>query len=432
MPQRTNARPRWRARPAHSTTALVLLLLSSPSPAGPAAPAAVDPTTARQTFESYYDQWLDLLKQQDVLQPDERSAKIGSIIEGLFDLDALAAHAIPREWPALTPPERTRFRGALTRSLTRRLSGVMGEEDAAQPPVLELTKEVPGEGVARLEYLIRQANGKTESLAIEMLDTAQDGWKITELTYAKTGLGGLYRAQAGKLLKDYSFPYLVAELGDYPAVTLEDFEAGPVDSLPRGWTWKDSDNAKRKPYAVRREDDNHYLEATDNGESVILGKDLKWNLDKYPYVSFRLRVHRVPEGGDERSDKKVDSAAGVYFIYKKKLGLIPESIKYVWSTTLPAGSAVRRHGTGRPWMVVVGSGTDHLGEWRTYEFDLREAYRDTFGPKPPDRPIGIGILSDANSTHSHAYADYDDILALRSAGSSVTSGVTQILKPTDQ
>ncbi|MFQ5890542.1 MAG: DUF3047 domain-containing protein, partial [Gemmatimonadota bacterium] len=206
-----------------------------------------------------------------------------------------------------------------------------------------------------------------------------------------------------------------------------------VDELPVGWSWKIKDDDKHKPYRVREEDGNKYLEATDEGESVILGKEVKWDLRKYPYVSFRWRVHEIPKGADERFDETVDSAAGIYFIYKKKLlGLIPESVKYVWSSSLPVGSATQREGVGKPWMIVVGTDKEGLDEWHTYVFDLRAAYKETFGGKPPDKPIGIGLLSDANSTNSHAYADYDDIRALRSAGPSVTSGVERILKANER
>jgi hypothetical protein len=109
-----------------------------------------------------------------------------------------------------------------------------------------------------------------------------------------------------------------------------------------------------------------------------------------------------------------------------KFGLVPESIKYVWSSTLPVGSAMRRSGIGRPWMVVAESGEDELGKWNTYVFNLYEAYKATFGGDPPEVTAGIGILSDANSTKSKAYADYDDILALKHADV-VSSEISQIL-----
>ena len=215
---------------------------------------------------------------------------------------------------------------------------------------------------------------------------------------------------------------------DADYIVLEDFEGSTVGQMPVGWQWKSKDDGKQMPYQVQQEDGNQFLAARDEGQSIIIAKDVKWDLKNYPYVSFRWRVHEIPAGADERLHDKVDSAAGIYFVYRRILGLIPESVKYVWSSTLPVGSAMQRSGLGKPWMVVVDSGDDGLGEWRTYVFDIAAAYKDTFGGLPSNEAIGIAILSDANNTpNGHAYADYDDIRALRSADSTVTSGVREKL-----
>jgi len=232
------------------------------------------------------------------------------------------------------------------------------------------------------------------------------------------------------LLDEYALPYAVAELGDHDTLVLADFEDDEVGELPRHWTWRDGDDDKNKPYRVREERGNKYLEATDEGESVILGREQPWDLDEYPYISFRVRVNEIPPGGDERDDDKVDSAAGVYVTLNKKFfGKIPESVKYVWSSTLPVGTAVQREGIGRPWQVVIGTGSQGLGEWRTYVFDLRKAYRETFGGSPPAKAFGVGVLSDANSVGGRAYADYDDFRLLRTAPEGVTSGVVEVVPP---
>lgn len=215
-------------------------------------------------------------------------------------------------------------------------------------------------------------------------------------------------------------------------IVLEDFESSPVGELPAGWTWKASDEDKDKPYRVREEDGNRYLEARDEGQSVILAKEVKWDLNEYPFISFRVRVHATPEGGNECLDEKVDSAAGIYVTYRRMLGLVPESVKYVWSSTLWVGAAAIRSGVGRPWQIVIGSREEGLGEWRTYVFDLRDAYRKTFGGEPPHEPMGVGVLSDANSTESRAYADYDDFRVLREAGPGVDGGVSEIICKGDE
>ncbi len=220
---------------------------------------------------------------------------------------------------------------------------------------------------------------------------------------------------------------VLEQMADSDYIVLEDFEDGDIGQLPPGWQWRRDDDEKHKPYKVVQEDGNKYLAAEDNGESVILVKTIRWNIKQYPYISFRWRVHKIPEGGDERFHDKIDSAAGIYITYNRKLQVIPETVKWVWSSTLQVGATSRRSGgIGRPWNIVAASGTDSLGAWRTFVFNAYQAYIDTFGAEPPDRTLGIGVLSDANSTKSQAYADYDDIRALKTANAG--SGVTHFVE----
>jgi Protein of unknown function (DUF3047) len=201
-------------------------------------------------------------------------------------------------------------------------------------------------------------------------------------------------------------------------LVLEDFEEGPVNGLPPGWKSRGFDRGETAPYWIEEENGNRFLRAEDRGENVMLYKEVRWSARDYPYLSFRWRVRAVPAGADERFEKKADSAAGLYLSYRRKLGIVPESVKFVWSGSLAAGSAFRRPGIGMPWTVVAGSGEpDHA--WRTFVFRTEDVYRKTFGKDPGDRPLGIGLLSDANSTLSLAAADYDDIIVYRSAPSLV-------------
>jgi hypothetical protein len=63
--------------------------------------------------------------------------------------------------------------------------------------------------------------------------------------------------------------------------------------------------------------------------------------------------------------------------------------------------------------VVLGTGTDRLGEWITIERNIVEDYIAIFGKEPPDHPKGIQISTDANRSEGAASeADYDDFKAL--------------------
>jgi hypothetical protein len=231
----------------------------------------------------------------------------------------------------------------------------------------------------------------------------------------------------------FLFASSVLALSPEPAaerIVLEDFEKGPLDGLPPGWKARRYGEGAQPPYRIQEEHGNRFLRAEDRGENVMLYKEVRWSAREYPYLSFRWRIRAVPEGADERFEEKADSAAGLYLSYRRKLGIVPESVKFVWSGSLAAGSAFRRPGIGMPWTVVAGSGAPD-GSWRTFVFRTEDVYRETFGKDPGDRPLGIGILSDANSTGSLAAADYDDITVYRTPPSPVVE-IREILRPSRQ
>ena len=415
-----------------------LLALSGGSPTRsalyqmPSRPLAACEASALARIDSAYQRWLHLLDSRQALPPSEFDRQADGLVTEVFALDVMGSRIFKNDWDNLGERLREDFKRALTRSLRTQMVSYYVDMD--EVPQLRPAGEEPTveEGFLRARYWLVTTDWR-DWLSLRVTEGPQGSCGIYDIRHGDQKLLDDLRKRVGRLVDDYSFPHMIAELGEYGYVVLEDFESTPTGELPLGWTWRGGDNDKNKPYRVKVEDGNKYLEATDEGESVIIGHEIKWNLKDYPYVSFRVRVNIIPEGGDERDSSKVDSAAGLYFTYKKKIfGTIPVSAKYVWSSTLPVGSAVRREGIGKPWQIVFGTGTEDLGEWRTYTFDLRQAYRDTFGGSPPTKTVGIGVLSDANSLKAEAYADYDDIRALRTAPSDVTSGVTKILAPLGQ
>lgn len=347
-----------------------------------------------------------------------------------FDLDAIGRRIFgDGDWEDLGGYRQNAFRRALSHMIRSRL--LAATDSGRAHATLEPAHGEPERNgdLLRLRYDL-EVGEHDLTLDVFTARPSEGSCGIVDLRADDRALVKDTRDRVEDLIEEYSFNYMIARLSDADHVVLEDFEASREGELPVGWGWRDGDDDKNKPYRVRSENGNRYLEANDNGESVILGRDVSWDVWEYPYISFRVRVRRIPEGGNERYDDLVDSAAGIYVTLNTKFfGKIPESVKYVWSSTLPVGTAVRREGIGRPWQVVMGSGTDGLGEWRTYVFDVRQAYSDTFGDLPPPRTQGIGVLSDANSLDAQAYADYDDFRALRSAPPGVTSGVEQILPP---
>lgn len=395
-------------------------------PPGAAAP--------RDAVDDFLRRWTDLLARRDSLGEEEFSRRSAGLLEEFVALEALAPALLPERWEELTPRQRRDFGDALLSSLrSLLLSPVAGGSSGGYPAVEAAgggeARGEPAGGEVELQYRVR-GPGEEGELTLHLTRNGDGSWALRDAEYDGDRLTDHYRERVEDLLDDYSFPYMVAVIGDRDAMVVEDFEDEVVGELPKGWHWRDRDEDEHKPYEVREEDGNKYLAARDEGESVSLGKDVEWDLEEYPYISFRVRVHEIPEGADERYDETVDSAAGVYVVYDRKaFGLIPVSVKYVWSSTLPVGAATQRRGVGKPWQVVVASGEEGLGEWHTFVFDLRETYRDTFGGDPPDKPLGVAVLSDANAVGGRAYADYDDIRLLRSVDPEPGSGVRERLRP---
>jgi len=243
-----------------------------------------------------------------------------------------------------------------------------------------------------------------------LLDHHDDGWRFVELRWGKETLRKHYtRAFSDILHSKYSTATLEGALLQRSYLVLDDFSDTPAGRVPLDWgIWRDKDKVKSLPYHVAKEEGYSYLAAADSGQSVILGKFEHWNPRRYPIMTWCWRARALPPGGDERGNDTNDSAAGVYVIFSQNWLGVPKQLKYVWSTTLPQGTIGRRNLLFRPWFFVLESGDDKLGRWVFEQVDLAAHHKLKLGGRPPHRTIGLGILTDANSTRSYAAADYTD------------------------
>ncbi len=235
-------------------------------------------------------------------------------------------------------------------------------------------------------------------------------WKIDQLAIDGDDLSSHYRQQCSDIIAGlYSLPVLLARLADSDYIVLDDFSTTPQGQRPRDWgAWRDKDQGKPLLYAVQTANDRHYLAASDSGYSVILGKFVHWNPREYPIMTWCWRADVLPPGGNEFLNDANDSAAGLYVIFSQNWLRVPKQVKYVWSTTLPEGTVGRRNKMFRPWFFVVESGGDNVGTWTFEMVDLERDHKLKLGGRPTESTIGLGLLTDANSTGSYAEAFYAD------------------------
>ncbi len=63
-------------------------------------------------------------------------------------------------------------------------------------------------------------------------------------------------------------------------------------------------------------------------------------------------------------------------------------------------------------MVVVDSGEEHIGKWRTHQRNIYDDYIEIYGEAPP--PVGgLAIMTDSDDTGESAVAYFGNICFLR-------------------
>jgi hypothetical protein len=183
------------------------------------------------------------------------------------------------------------------------------------------------------------------------------------------------------------------------------FNDAPLGGLPTGWQTRGDSAAS--VYQIKIDvDGSRYLAARSHGSDTQLGIQVSASPQELPILSWRWRVLELPQNADERFLKTMDSAAAVYAVFSPRL--VPRIIKYVWSTSVPAGTSFKHPKSGRMAIFVVSSGGQSLGQWQTVRRNLLEDYKQAFGSSPSSL-VAIGVKTDSDSTNSSAQADYDDI-----------------------
>ena len=184
---------------------------------------------------------------------------------------------------------------------------------------------------------------------------------------------------------------------------VEDFSRFKAGTFPEGWKARGGDGSK--VYRVKANQES-YLEARAISSAVAIAKKFEYDLKEYPFLSWQWRVLELPRGGDERHKKTGDSATAIYVIFP---GLFrPDTIKYVWSASLPIGTTTESPYNSKTKIVVLRNQSSPLGTWVSEKVNVYEDYKRVFG-REPEHVQAIGLMSDSDNTESRAQAHYKGI-----------------------
>ncbi len=189
----------------------------------------------------------------------------------------------------------------------------------------------------------------------------------------------------------------------------------PFDLLDSN-RWREIELAGHTQYQAVTLDGRACLKAESRAAASILVSQVEFNPDTHEWLSWDWRVDRhVAEEALDRPEGS-DAAARVYVYFKSKgLPWQKRNLDYVWSATQPVGTILTSAYSSMSKIIVVESGTVHLGQWRHVERNVEDDYRQAFGDDPPD-VVAIGLMTDTDNTQGEAIAYFDDVRINRVPG----------------
>jgi len=176
--------------------------------------------------------------------------------------------------------------------------------------------------------------------------------------------------------------------------------------LPLGWK---TIHGKNTDYAFINNDSGPYLHAIAASGNRTIGKQLALSINNYTVLAWRWKIIRFPTGAREDIKNKNDSPAGVYVLFKD--GFFFKSLKYVWSDTLPVGTAITSQYNSSVKIIVLETGAGKTGQWVAERVNFKNDMERYVGKKLSEIK-GVGILTDADNTRSRAEACYDSLTLL--------------------
>ena len=189
------------------------------------------------------------------------------------------------------------------------------------------------------------------------------------------------------------------------SIRVEDFSKLEADAFPQGWRTRGK--SKSTTYIVRKQS-QAYLEGRSKNEGPVqIAKKVVYRIKEYPFLSWEWRVINHPDGADERSTKTGDSAAALYVVLAGAAW--PNTIKYVWSASVPKGTRFKSPFDPKTKMVILRSKEAPLNQWLKEKVNVLEDLKRFF-PRHKGLTRGIAFMTDSDNTKSSSEAHLTNIV----------------------
>ena len=165
----------------------------------------------------------------------------------------------------------------------------------------------------------------------------------------------------------------------------------------------------RTTYTLGFDENGNYIRAEAEGKASGLGKELKINLLKTPFINITWKVEKDLPGIIENSKKGHDYAARVFVV--KKTGataLSNRAINYVFSSNNSIGDNWPSPYTKKSIDYVLSTTKEHHDQWITVKANVREHFKKLHD-LDVNELTGVAIMTDTDNSKLKAISYYQNI-----------------------
>jgi len=162
-------------------------------------------------------------------------------------------------------------------------------------------------------------------------------------------------------------------------------------------------------YTLGNNENGNYIRAEANNSASGLGKKVKINLNKTPFLNITWKVEKDLRGIIENSKKGHDYAARVFVV--KKTGATPLSnraMNYVFSSNNDVNTYYPSPFTKKSIDYVLSTTKEHLNEWVSVKVNVKDHFKK-FHNLELDEISGIAIMSDTDNSKLNSVSYYQNI-----------------------
>ena len=162
-------------------------------------------------------------------------------------------------------------------------------------------------------------------------------------------------------------------------------------------------------YTVGSNENGNYLKAVADNAASGLGKEIKIDLNKTPFINITWKIEKDLRGIKENTKKGHDYAARVFVI--KKTGATPLSnraINYVFSSNIEVGENRPSPYTKKSIDNVLATTKDNLNKWVTVKANVKEDFKK-FHDLDVNELDGLAIMADTDNSKMKSISYFQNI-----------------------